>query len=144
MSNDSPYHSLTSFGGHTKRIAIIAAVVLALIALIYYLSLPGHGDPTGIPPDLGIAVRDHFRDNENRGVLQMRGFRCYRFNDGGKIIEAPYSTVRVVLENRPARQEEDERTNQWTVLATYKGDRQWDLTAIQRPADSGDGDPCSK
>lgn len=144
MSTDSPYHSLTSYGGHTKRIVIIAAVVLAAIALIYYFSLPGHGESVGIPPDLGVAVRDHFKENHSRNVTQMRGFRCDRFDNGGTTVQAPDGTVWVELENRPARQQEDERTNQWTVLATYKGDRQWEINAIQMSPGSESGDPCRK
>ncbi|MCO6512495.1 MAG: hypothetical protein J5I65_17060 [Aridibacter famidurans] len=144
MSSDSPYHSLTDYGGHTKRIVIIAAVVLGAFALIYYFSLPGHGDSVGISPDLGIAVRDHFQENQSRAVTQMRGFRCDSFDNAGNVVEAFDSTVRVELENRPARQQEDERTSQWTVLATYKGDRQWEINAIQMPPDSDAGDPCRK
>lgn len=143
-SSDSPYHSLTSYSGHTKRIVIIAAAVLALIALIYYFSLPGHGDPTGIPPDLGIAVRDHFKENHNREVRQMRGFRCDRFDDGGKVIESPDATVEVVLEIRPSRQEEDESSDRWTALATYRGDRQWEINSIRRSGDPSVGGICRK
>ncbi|QQS41856.1 MAG: hypothetical protein IPM63_02610 [Acidobacteriota bacterium] len=144
MSSDSPYHSLTDYGGHTKRIVIIAVLVLSAIALIYYFSLPGHGDSVGIPPDLGIAVRDHFKENQNRNVTQMRGFRCDSFDNGGTVIDAPDGTVKVELEIRPAREEEDARTSRWTALATYRGDRQWEINAIQMSPDSEDGDPCKK
>lgn len=141
MKNDSPYHSLTSWDSHTPRILMIAVIVLAAAAAIYYFSLPGHGERTGTPPDLVFAVRQHFRENEKRAVESMRSFRCDSFTDGEKVIDAPDNTLDVVLENRKARFEEDQRTSRWVVLATYKGDRQWDLASFVRAPDSGD-DPC--
>lgn len=141
MKNDSPYHSLTSWDSHTPRIIIIGSVVIAAAAAIYYFSLPGHGDSTGTPPDLAVAVKRHFNDEENRAVESMRSFRCNTFKDGEKMVPGPDHTVEVQLENRAARFEEDEKTSRWVVLAAYKGDRSWDLVAHVRSEGSGD-DPC--
>lgn len=144
MSNDSPYHSLTSFDSHTKRFAVIAVAVLAAIALVYYLSMPGHGDPAAIPPDLGIAVRDHFKESEGREVVRMDAFNCDSFNDGGAVVGSPDAVVEVQLENRPARQEADERSSRWVALASYRGDRRWEISSLKLPPEGERPDPCRR
>lgn len=141
MKNDSPYHSLTSWDSHTPRIVIISVVVIAAVALIYYLSLPGHGESTGTPPDLAVAVRRYFTENENRNVESMRSFRCDQFTDGDKVVAGPDNTLEVELENRAARFEEDQKTSRWVVLAEYTGDRSWEIAALVRSGKSVD-DPC--
>jgi len=143
MKNDSPYHSLTSYDSHTKRFVIIGVVVIIAVGLIYYLSRPGHGDQTNTPPDLAVAVKAHFRDNEQRAVESMRSYQCNSFKEGNKALGAPDKTVEVVLETRKARAEEDERSKKWVVLATYKGDRQWDLVSMARSGQGEIKDHCA-
>ncbi|REJ78399.1 MAG: hypothetical protein DWQ47_02800 [Acidobacteria bacterium] len=144
MTNDSPYHSLTSYGGHTKRFVIIAVIVIGAVALLYYFTLPGHGDSVGMSPELGNAVRAHFKEKENRSVAQMRSYKCSEFRDGENVISSPEVTVHVVLDNRPARREDDRRSGRWVVLANYAGDRQWQLNSINLPVDGQESDPCRR
>lgn len=142
MKNDSPYHSLTSYDSHTKRFVIIAVVIVAAVAVVYYFIQPGHGDSVGTPPDLAYAVREHFKENEKRAVQEVRTFHCDSFDNAGQVVNSPDYVVETTLEVRRARVNEDEQTRRWAVLAKAKGNRAWDLTAIQLPPEPGDKGPC--
>ena len=142
MKNDSPYHSLTSWSGQTKRLAAISSLVVVVIALIYYFSLPAHGERVGTPPDLVFTIREHFKHEEHRGIEAMASYKCNRFTNGDKLVDAPDYIVDVVLETRLARKDDDERSKRWVVLATSKEGRNWELVTLLRTSDFDDNGPC--
>ncbi len=118
---------------YLKLLLIVALFVVAVGAVIYYLTLPGVGDEVRGPKPLEDRVRTHFLEKEKRDATDLTFFTC-----------GDHYWVRVDVEPRPDIQANPVyRFSRYRAIAFPHEDGTWDITAS--PVTSPEMDvPCSK
>ncbi len=98
---------------------IVALFVIAVGAVIYYLTLPGVGDQVAGPKPLEDKIRSHFLEKEKRDATDLTFFTC-----------GDHYWVRVDVEPRPDIQANPiYRISRYRAKAVRRGDNTWDITA---------------
>ncbi len=124
---------ITGFNRHyVKLLLIVAALVIVVGTVIYYITLPGIGDQVLGPKGLEENVRSYFLDVQKRTATDVTFFYC-----GG------YYTVKVDVEARY-----DIPGNPLAAIPTYwakavsRDGGKWDISVPSDQTGFSDADPC--
>ena len=124
--------TVRSSRNYLKLLFLVALIVAAAGAIVYYVMLPGVGDRVPGPKGLEDAVRAHFLDKQKRTATDVTFFTCDNFY-----------WARVDVETRT-----DIPGNPLFLIPRYRakavrlGDGTWDIAAS--PVTSADMDvPCN-
>lgn len=111
--------SSRSFGQYLKILLIVAAGVILVGAVIFYVTLPGVGDKVRAPAGLEDGIRDHLLVKEKRTATDITVYYCGTFYSASADVE-----TRPDIPGTPIN-----RISRYKITAIQAGSGEWNVTA---------------
>lgn len=111
--------STRSFGQYLKILLIVAAGVVLVGTIVFYMNLPGAGDKVKAPAGLEDRIRDHLLVKEKRNATDITFYYCGTFYGAAAEVQ-----TRPDIPGSPINQ-----ISRYKIAATPSGPDDWSITA---------------